>query len=241
MKYRERIYSSYISSGQAKSSEANIHLVLDKVKPYADKLIKKFLQKKEQALIYDLGCGYGKYLYFLKERGFLNLKAVDISAQQVELAHKIGLQKEVEHGEIRDFLKRHPEPADVILLMDILEHLTKDELFDLLDVVMPKIKQGGLAIIHVPNGEGIFGSRKMHGDLSHEVCFTPDSINQVLKIVGFRTISVYEDKPVVHGITSLLRRIIWTLGTIPLRILLAAETGNRSFILSQNMTVVAEK
>ncbi|HEX8331468.1 MAG TPA: methyltransferase domain-containing protein [Segetibacter sp.] len=240
MNYRERIYTSYVSSGQARNVDGLSKTTIFQNKPYVEKLINSFFYKRTDSIIYDLGCGYGKYLFFLKQKSFLNIKGVDVSKEQVDIAHKLGLH-EVECGEIDDFLKRQTTEADFILLMDILEHLTKDELFNMLDLVYHKVKNGGKIIIHIPNGEGIFGSRIAYGDLSHEVCFTPSSINQLLKIIGFKKINVYEDKPIIHGPLSFLRRVIWMVGTLPTRILMAAETGSTSAILSQNMTVVAEK
>jgi len=39
----------------------------------------------------------------------------------------------------------------------------------------------------------------------------------------------------------LIRRLIWDVLTIRYRLLMMAETGLRSFILSQNLMVTAEK
>jgi hypothetical protein len=49
----------------------------------------------------------------------------------------------------------------------------------------------------------------------------------------------FEDKPVVHGIKSLVRRFLWELGSAPVRLLSLAETGGSGVILSQNLLFVA--
>jgi hypothetical protein len=49
----------------------------------------------------------------------------------------------------------------------------------------------------------------------------------------------FEDKPVVHGVKSLIRRILWELGSAPTRLLSLAETGGSGAILSQNLLFVA--
>ena len=64
-----------------------------------------------------------------------------------------------------------------------------------------------------------------YGDFTHELAFTPKSASQVFRVAGFREVRCFEDKPRVHGLTSLARRIIWDVGTLPSRLLLAAETG----------------
>ena len=88
---------------------------------------------------------------------------------------------------------------------------------------------------------GCLACRIRYGDLTHENCFTPQSIQQALVSSGFVRVVCYEDKPVVHGLKSFMRFCIWELLTIPSRLLLIAETGRRRHILSQNMLVVAQK
>jgi predicted TPR repeat methyltransferase len=188
----------------------------------------------------DLGCGHGTHLYFLKQKGYQNLVGVDTSPEQVELAHQLGVE-EVQRGDIEDFLSHDQQPADVVLLIDVLEHLPLDTGFDLLSSVFAKLNKGGRLIIHVPNAEGLYGMRIRYGDLTHEQAFTPTSIRQMLKTVGFSTITPSEDKPIIHGLPSLARRLLWGILTIPHRLLLMAETGYTHFILSQNMLVVAQK
>jgi hypothetical protein len=43
----------------------------------------------------------------------------------------------------------------------------------------------------------------------------------------------------VYGLKSFVRRVLWDLLTIPPRLLLAAESGTFSGILSQNLLVTA--
>jgi hypothetical protein len=76
--------------------------------------------------------------------------------------------------------------------------------------------------------------------MTHERAFTPSSARQVFRTVGFNDVQCYEDKPVIHGITSLVRRIVWDVGTLYDRVLLIAETGAmKTVIFSQNMIIKA--
>jgi hypothetical protein len=126
-------------------------------------------------------------------------------------------------------------------MMDILEHLTKQELFECLDMVSQSLNTNGMVVIHVPNAEGLFGMRIRYGDMTHENCFTQQSIKQLLNVCGFKTIECFEDKPVIHGAKSFVRYILWKVLTFPFRLILLAETGSFNSILSQNMLVVAKK
>ena len=111
----------------------------------------------------------------------------------------------------------------------------------MLDEVYRILRTGGKCIAHVPNACGLYGMQVRYGDLTHEMAFTPQSARQVFSTVGFQYIQCFEDKPVIHGATSILRWLLWNLGTLPSRLLLAAETGGAAFILSQNMLITAVK
>jgi len=244
MSFKNRLYEVYVSSEQGGGTVVN--QLKDGKKlfsgngPYITQLIKQYIPHDRNLRIVDLGCGHGAHLYFLKQRGYHNLVGVDTSAEQVELAHQLGVD-EVQCADIETFLARDQESADVILLIDILEHLPLETAFDLLDRIFSKLNDGGRLIIHVPNAEGLYGMRIRYGDLTHEQAFTPTSIRQLLKTIGFNKVTYSEDKPIVHGVVSFIRRVLWGILTAPHRLLLMAETGHKKFILSQNMLVVAQK
>lgn len=125
--------------------------------------------------------------------------------------------------------------------MDILEHLEKQEVLNLLDHVHRVLTDKGILIIHVPNGAGVFGSKVRYGDFTHQSAYTSKSIHQILYACCFQSIQVFEDKPTIHGIKSFIRYALWHILTIPFRLLLIAENGTTNHILSQNMLVKAEK
>jgi len=238
--WKHRLYDNYISTGQA-GTNINRQAGLDVHKyPYFLKIIKEHLPDKKDISILDLACGHGALIYCLKQLGYNNVAGVDISPEQVALAHELGVT-EIKCQGIREFLTDSVNTFDVIFLMDILEHLSKAELFDYLDQVSRSLTKNGMVVIHVPNAEGVFGMGIRYGDLTHENCFTPQSMRQVLSACGMHSIDCFEDKPVIHGPKSLIRYVLWALLTVPLRLLFAAETGITKAVLSQNMLVVARK
>ena len=203
------------------------------------------------ARIVDLGCGDGLLLHFLLEAGYRHVSGVDVSSEQIDRAHALGLF-EAERGTVDTFLANAGDRSlDVVLLIDVLEHLTREELFGVLDHVARVLRPGGvciahdgkdvsrLTIPHVPNAEGLYGMRIRYGDLTHEQAFTARSMSQAFATVGFQSTAAFEDRPVVHGVRSLVRRALWEAGTLPHRVLLAAETGTWGSILSQNLVVRA--
>jgi hypothetical protein len=97
--------------------------------------------------------------------------------------------------------------------------------------------------MHTPNGASPFSGRVGHRDFTHEAIFTRDSLGQLLAACGFSRIECYEDQPVVHGMVSGLRWLLWRVLRGILRFYPAVETGNlaRKEILSQNLFCVAVK
>lgn len=238
--WKSRLYNSYVSSGQA---AANVKDQPEEMfhprKAFLTHIISKFLPADRDAEIVDLGCGHGAFLYFLTQAGYRNVSGTDVSPEQIELAHKLGIA-EAHLGHMSDILRGvKDDSVDVILAMDVLEHLTKDEMLHTLDEIRRVLKSRGMCIAHVPNAEGLYGMRVRYGDMTHEQAFTPSSARQVFGAVGFSKVSCYEDKPVVHGMKSFVRRVIWDAGTLYHRILLTAETGASSAVLSQNMLIKA--
>lgn len=239
--WKDRLYARYISDGQARVETEEVERLFQSRAAYIQQVIRKFIPVDRGIKLLDLGCGHGAFLYFLERAGYPNIVGIDISSEQVDLAHRLGLPH-VAQGDIYEYLLGlDGDSIDVILLLDVIEHYSRPQLFELLDEVYRVLRAGGKCIVHVPNGEGLFGLRTLFSDLTHELAFTVRSLQQLFFAVGFGHIACYEDRPIVHNLASGVRRTVWDVGTIPARLLRVAETGERQAILSSNMTAVAIK
>ena len=94
-------------------------------------------------------------------------------------------------------------------------------------------------VIRLPSG--VQRTPDVSNGRTHEQAFTRTSLGQLLLSSGFRSLECYEDTPVVHGVVSALRFIVWKAFRGMLRVYLAAETGNSggSAIFTQNLLAVA--
>lgn len=238
--WKTKLYETYVTTQQSAASNQNIDEIRLSLFPQYRHIISNYLPPDKTTRIADLGCGYGQLLFCLKEMGYTNIDGVDTSSEQVEIAHRLGLNK-VRRGDLAGFLNEVSGKYDVIFLMDVLEHMEKHEVINILELIGNTLSEEGLLIIHVPNAEGLSGMRIRYGDFTHETCFTPQSIRQVLLAAGFNDVLAVEEKPLVYGVKSLVRRVLWSLLTIRNRLLLLAETGTSGHILSQNMLVIAHK
>ena len=129
------------------------------------------------------------------------------------------------HGDVKEFLADHPGKFGLITGFDIIEHFTKSEIMPLIKQIARALSTGGRLILQTPNAESPLGLMYRYGDFTHEIAFTPPSLEHVLRMNGFAEFSARECGPHAHGIKSLVRFFVWQFIRIGLRIWNLAETG----------------
>ena len=196
--WKNRLYEGYVSSGHALGNQDGRSTFTARDFHHLRRLINKHLPATKNMAIADIACGHGALLHCLRDAGYHNISGVDVSPEQINLAHQLGVHEAV-CGDMGGFLREKACAFDASFSWTSLSILARGELFELLGLVNLSLKDGGMVVIHVPNGEGLFGMRVRYGDLTHENCFTPKSIQQALGSTGFGEIRCYEDKPVIHG------------------------------------------
>jgi 2-polyprenyl-3-methyl-5-hydroxy-6-metoxy-1,4-benzoquinol methylase len=241
--YREKIYRHYSSNRIGKLAPDTVEGFRPRA-PYFLKLMRDHFPVARTAAILEIGCGHGAFLYFMHQAGYRNASGIDGSPEQVREAHRLGIS-DVRHANLTEHLKTLADDTlDVLVAIDVIEHFTKEELSRLVDEFYRVLKPGGRLISHQPNGEGPFGSFMRHWDFTHENGFTRQSIAQLLLSSNFRKVASYEDKPVIHGIKSLGRYVIWEFFLRQIyRFVRIVETGScdADAIFTLNFTTVAEK
>ena len=238
---RERLYGRYVSSGKAPAAEAIGDLESRAV--YLRRLVERHFPPDRRAPILELGCGHGALVHVARLAGYEDVRGVDVSREQVEAAARLGVAGVVEGDLLETLAGLSPASCQAIVAFDVLEHLARDELLRVVDGVHAALEPGGRFIVHVPNGESPFFGAIRHGDLTHELAFTRDSLAQLLVASGFREVRCHEDTPVVHGAKSAVRWALWKLIRAGLRLYVAAETGDtgRHAIFTRNLLAVALK
>ena len=240
MDYRDKFYSKYISNNASNLYSKPDLVEIKKQFSAWSKYFKKFLPENKDAKIIELGCGYGGFIYWLQEAGYSNAEGVDIGVEQIETAKEMGI-KNINQGDLRDFIKNKKDFYDVIFMRDVLEHFAKDGILDILEFVYESLKNKGIVIVQIPNAENLFSGRLRYGDFSHEISFTENSINQIFSVSGFKNLKVLPVPRVIHGIKSLIRFIFWKIIELCLRFYLLIETGSGKRILTPDLIVIAGK
>lgn len=238
--YRQRIYASYVNAREEPLAPRTL-AGLETRMPYFRQMIRRYLPSDRRAAILELGCGHGALLYALLQAGYTQARGVDGSAEQVEAAKRLGVTGITQADAMTALADTGTASVDVVIAFDLIEHLTKSELIPFVDEVNRVLRPGGRWIIHVPNGESPFAGRIRYADFTHELAFTRTSLIQLLKASGFSDVDCFEDRPVPHGLKSLIRAVLWQIIRMSLVFYIAVETGgiDRKAVYSQNMLAVA--
>ncbi len=221
--YRNKIYECYASRMQDAAPVFDEANAVRWGRAY-DTFLRGWLPKKKDAAILDVACGGGKLLYFFKSRGYTYLQGVDVSPEQVALSRQV--TENINETNAINYLEEHQATYDLITGLDIIEHFKKDEILRFLYACYSPLKSGGRLILQTPNAESPWGMKIRYGDFTHEVGFDTNSLRQLLTLVGFSEITAREAGPVVHGLVSLWRFMIWKVIWSLLALWNLAETGD---------------
>jgi len=159
--------------------------------------------------ILDLGCGLGELLYLCRTLGCAKVVGVNLCREEIEAARH-HVKAHFECMDILEYLKGCKETFDCIFALNILEHLDKDALLQVLRLSSEHLSPGGTLVAMVPNAISPFGTVTRYWDFTHEWAFTPNNFRQLAPLAGFCSqVEFRECGPVPHGLISGVRWLLW--------------------------------
>lgn len=190
-----------------------------------EKLRLELGKRKGDLHILDVGCGNGRQVTFPLGLEGYSVVGVDSHEPTIALARSENNFKNVEFiaGEIKDLAHKlgHAGKFDVIVLSDILEHLSHPE--NLLNEVRSILNPHGIILVSIPNGYGPFeienfilrklgilklgrflkrknggGLQTLNHESGHVQFFTQNSFEKLVSKAGFK-ISCFKKGSVFCG------------------------------------------
>ncbi|MFZ1129950.1 MAG: class I SAM-dependent methyltransferase [Terriglobales bacterium] len=234
--FREQLYSRYVSAFKGPRDDAQDRRWY-RWSEY--KLVPLLGGLTREAAILDLGCGGGQMLQLLKDQGFSNASGVDVSAEQVREATDRGLKATV--GDVFDCLLGSRSNFDAITALDIVEHFDKSEQLPLFEAIYAALRPGGRLIIETPNGEGLFASQVIYGDLTHLTIFSEASLSQLLRLLGFEKIEFYETGPAPKDLKGRVRGLLWRIVKAAANAARIIESGETQRLWTKNLICCCRK
>jgi SAM-dependent methyltransferase len=172
----------------------------------------RFLPENKTAKILDIGPGKGEMLSYLDKHGFSNIEAVDISESVVGYVTQFGYKISL-IDDLASFLITNADTFDMVTMCDIVEHIPKKQILDVMNAAHNALKTNGILIVQVPNMQSVTANIFRYDDFTHEMGYTERSLTQMLKICGFSSIRCYGfewfDKSFISKIKSIIRTVFW--------------------------------
>ena len=210
---------------------------------YYRKNYSRFLPAGKNTRILDLGCGMGHFLYYLYKDGYKNCLGLDISNENINYCRTKGFN--VVHNNIFNFLESNTEPFDVIIMNDVIEHLNREEIMRVLDLINKNLTEGGgTVVIKAPNSSNpILANSTRYYDFTHEISFTEESLSQVLKVCGFKYIKIYPQNIYIYYLNPInyIAKFISMMLNSSFRLIYILYGRKTTKIFTKDIIAVAKK
>jgi SAM-dependent methyltransferase len=216
---QEQVTLNYYATTASRAHSASVEYY-DSCAANVSRWLRDWLPPDKRALCVDLAAGCGEVQYFLERQGFGNTIGVDLCKEELEQGRAF-VRGELVNADILTFLKSAADSSiDFMSALNILEHLDKDYLLEVLKEARRTLRPGASLVAMVPNAVSPFGGLTRHWDITHQSAFTTNSIRQLAALTGFdQSVEFREIGPSAHGPISLIRSILWQ----SIRFLIAAR------------------
>lgn len=136
------------------------------------------------APLLDIGIGRGEMLSCMKDWQFYNYMGIDISASTVQFCQSLGLRCQWVENTVA-WLVEHTNQFALITLLDVLEHIEKNDVVPLLVALHAALTEKGVLIIQLPNMQAPDAHLQRYNDATHVGGYIENSLRQVLLAAGF--------------------------------------------------------
>ena len=131
--------------------------------------------------ILEIGFGSGDFMAWCTSKGY-QIEGVEVSLDMLEKARNQGYS-------VYDSVAATKKSYDLIVAFDVLEHISRDKVFNFLQSINASLKAGGYFMARFPNGASPFGRIWQHGDLTHRLSLNCISASQLASLVNMELIS----------------------------------------------------
>ena len=137
----------------------------------------------------DIGCGRGEFLELCRENG-LAARGVDLNPQMVAECRELDL--EVAEGDALEYLRSLPDASlGGILAAQLIEHLTVDDLVELVSLCAAKLRPGGALVAETINPTCLTTfSGAFYLDLTHQKPIHPEAVRFLWQWAGLGEVEV---------------------------------------------------
>lgn len=139
--------------------------------------------------VVDLGCGRGEFLDLLASQGIESI-GIEVDPRLVESLQSRGLR--AEHADAISWLRRaEHESLGGISMIQVIEHLTPQEVVDFVVLARKKLRRGGKVIVETLNPQSLYiYARAFYVDPTHHNPVHPAYLTFLFKEAGFEGLDI---------------------------------------------------
>jgi SAM-dependent methyltransferase len=146
--------------------------------------------KDKSANILVISCGPGYFVDMLNRHGYQKVTGIDSFPDKIQHAKNRNLNCQT--ADAFEFLENSTEPFDLIFCEQELNHLTKEEIIEFLNLAWSKLKPSGTLLAHALNGANpITGPEALAQNFDHYNTFTEYTMRQVMEYSNFENVRVF--------------------------------------------------
>jgi 2-polyprenyl-3-methyl-5-hydroxy-6-metoxy-1,4-benzoquinol methylase len=238
-RHRTRLYERYASTSY-NPANPELKAELDATAELFRINYGQHLPSRKDAPILDVGCGQGQFLYYLHKEGYTNFMGLDVSPEQVEAARGM-FGGRVIASDAAAYLKAEEGRFALVAANDFVEHLTKAEAVEFLELASRALAPAGALILKTPNMANPFSLSTRYRDLTHEAGFTERSLFQLLSVAGFQDVRVFGERPNYKGAKGAVLTALMEAAHGLIRLGYYVQGYDVPKVMSKNLVAVARK
>lgn len=147
-----------------------------------------------QSPVLDIGCGRGTFLALLKEHG-LTAYGIDCDPQEVARSLDRGVKAEKSDA-ISHLIRLNSGSLGGVYCSHVLEHLSGQEIQDVLSLCFDRLRPGGRMVLETPNPVPLMVlSQDFYRDPFHQRPLHPEGMKALLEGIGFVDVMVVGQSP----------------------------------------------
>lgn len=158
------------------------------------KFVTKMINDKDNVL--EIGCGSGLGAMYIAQN-CSRVLGIDINEEEINEAKETNRRDNIEFKNIDFFNMIENEKYDVIVSLDVIEHMNEEDGKKFLDKTRKHLKKDGILILGTPS----IYSYKYQGALSkadHIKCYDKDELVNVIENYFNRTLAFSMNDEIVH-------------------------------------------
>lgn len=182
--------------------------------------------------ILEIGFGDGGFLDWAASAGH-QVTGFEIRPEAVDAARSRGHEAYVGSAQI--------PPVDLIVALDVLEHLSDEQLLDFFSSADRHLLPKGRIVARFPNGSSPFFGHFQYGDRTHQRPLNADMLKQVSMLRGFAVVHAANPRPVPQGFGAKVKfRLAYLIRDVFETVVGLAYFGHR-MPMDPNIVVVLER